>query len=146
MIQIVRVVYRICSLQLADCHSTHGTWFLILIKTTFWDSIRIRHDIPLKYLLSSCVCGKIFNVEHALSSKKGGFITLRHSELRDFTANQLSEVCHDVRLEPQLKPFTGEIYNYNTSNTMEDARVDISAISTRILGLWTIGVLRYKGI
>ena len=27
-----------------------------LDKTTFWDSIRIRYDIPLKYLPSRCVC------------------------------------------------------------------------------------------
>ena len=51
----------------------------------------------------------MFNVEHVLSCKKGGFITLRHNEIGDFTANQLSKVCHDVRLEPQLNPLTGEI-------------------------------------
>ena len=61
------------------------------------------------------------------SCKKGGFITLRHNELRDFTVNQLSEFCHDVRLGPQLKPLTSEIYHYNTSNTTEDVRVDVSA-------------------
>ena len=72
-------------------------------------------------------CGQVFNVEHALSCKKSGFITLHHNELRDFTANQLSDVCHDVRLEPQLKPLTGEIYHYNTSNTTEDVRVNVSA-------------------
>ena len=27
-----------------------------LDKTTFWDSIRIRYDIPPKYLPSRCVC------------------------------------------------------------------------------------------
>ena len=82
-----------------------------LNKTTFLDSIRIRYDIPLKYLPSRCVCDQIFNVEHTLSCKKGGFITLHHNEFRDFTANQLLEVCHDVRLEPQLKPLIGEIYH-----------------------------------
>ena len=74
-----------------------------LNKTTFWDSIHIHYDTPLKYLPSRCICGKIFNLEHALSCKKGDFSTLRHNELRDFTVNQLSEVVHDVRLEPQLK-------------------------------------------
>ena len=96
-----------------------------LNKTTFWDSIRIRYYIPLKYLPSRCVCGQIFNLEHALSCKKGCYITLRHNELRDFTANQLSEVCHDVRLEPQLKLLTGEIYHCSTSNTTEDAKFDV---------------------
>ena len=32
-----------------------------------------------------------------------------------------------MRLEPQLKPLTGEIYHYNTSNNTEDAKVDVSA-------------------
>ena len=45
----------------------------------------------------------------------------------DFIANQLSKVCHDVRLESQLNPLTGEIYHCNTSNTMEAVRVDLSA-------------------
>ena len=74
------------------------------------------------YLPSRCVCGQIFNLDHALSCKKGGFITLRHNELRDFKANQLSEVSQDVRLEPRLKLLTGEIYYYSTSNTTEDGR------------------------
>ena len=60
-----------------------------LKKTTFWDSIRICCDIPLKYLPSACVCGQIFNLEHGLSCKKSGFITLSHNELRDFAGNQL---------------------------------------------------------
>ena len=46
-----------------------------LNMTTFWDSIRIGYYIPLKYLLSKCVCGQIFSVEHALSCKNGGFIS-----------------------------------------------------------------------
>ena len=74
-----------------------------LNKTTFYGSIRIRCDIPLKYLPSRCVCGQIFNLENARSCKKGGFIILRHNELRDFKANLLSEVFHDVQLEPQLQ-------------------------------------------
>ena len=61
-----------------------------LDKTMFWDSIRIYYDIPLKYLPSRCVCDQNFNLEHTLSCKKGGFIILRHNELRDFTTKQLS--------------------------------------------------------
>ena len=34
---------------------------------------------------------------------------------------------YNVRLEPHLKPLTGEIYHYSTSNTTADARVDILA-------------------
>ena len=48
---------------------------------------------------------------------------LCQNEVKDFTANQLSKICHDVRLEAQLKPLTGEIYHYNSSNTTEVARI-----------------------
>ena len=30
-----------------------------------------------------CICGKSFNMQHAMSCKKVGFITLRHNEIRD---------------------------------------------------------------
>ena len=33
---------------------------------------------------------------HALSCPKGGFPSLRHNEVRDLTANLLSEVCNNV--------------------------------------------------
>ena len=103
-----------------------------LSNTTFWDSISIRYDIPLKHLPSRFTIKFVvkFSMQNiALSCKKGGFITLRHNEVKDFTVNHFSEVCHDVssRLEPQLKPVTGEIYRCNTSNTTKDARFDVSA-------------------
>ena len=37
---------------------------------------------------------------HTLSCKKGGFITLKHNEVRDITSDLLDEVCVDVRKEP----------------------------------------------
>ena len=49
------------------------------------------------------------NIQHAMSCKKGGeFITIRHNDLCDLTANLLTEVCKDVDIEPQLLPVTGE--------------------------------------
>ena len=57
-------------------------------------------DIPLNHLPSKCVCGQTFNLKHTLSYKKGGFIILHPNDLGFFTANQLSDVCHAVRLEP----------------------------------------------
>ena len=107
-----------------------------LNKTTFWDSICICYDILQTYLPWRCVCGQIFNVKHALFCKKGGFITLPYNELRDFTGNQLSEVCHDVQLESQLKPLTDEIYHYNTS-----IRVDVS-----MQGFWVQGQLALSDV
>ena len=66
-------------------------------------------------------------MEHALSCPKGGFPILRHNEIRDFTASLLTEVCHDVQVEPELQPLTGESLTNATANTQDGARLDISA-------------------
>ena len=64
---------------------------------------------------------------------------MRHNEVREFTAELLKDVCHDVQIEPLLKPMTGEILKHKTANVSDEARVDIS--SKRILGAWTVIVL-----
>ena len=51
---------------------------LDLNKEEFRDSISLRYNIPLKGLPSFCACGEKFNVNHALSCKKGGFVSERH--------------------------------------------------------------------
>ena len=70
-------------------------------------------------------------VQHALSCKKGGFITLRHNEVRYITASFLDEVCKDVRKEPLLTKLTGENIDEKTAKIGDEARLDISAI-----GFW----------
>ena len=98
----------------------------LLDKQSFWDALYIRYSLPLKRLPSRCVCGAAFNINHALSCPKGGFISLRHNEVRDFTAELISEVCKDVRTEPVLQDITGEEFP-PSSITTDDARVDVAA-------------------
>ena len=57
----------------------------------------------------------------------GALPTIRHNEIRDLTANWLSEVCHDVEKEPPLMPLTGETIVPLTANRRDDARADIRA-------------------
>ena len=64
---------------------------------------------------------------HSLNCPTGGFPTLRHNELRDFTAEKLSEVCHNVCIEPHLQPLTGEKFNFATTNVTDGARADVNA-------------------
>ena len=66
-------------------------------------------------------------VEHALSCPKGGFPSIRHNEVRDLTATLLTEVCHNVSIEPDLQPLTGEQLSLATSNRAEGARLDVAA-------------------
>ena len=101
----------------------------------------MRYGIPLPRLPAKCVCDKNFSIEHALTCKKGGFINIRHNEVRDFTAELLSEVCNDVAVEPLLTPLTGETFNYRTANTDDHARLDVSA-----RGVWVKGSKAYFDI
>ena len=104
-----------------------------LDKRTFWDSIRLRYNLPLSRLPEKCACSNSFDIEHALNCKKGGFITNRHNVIRDLTANMLNQVTHDVELEPVLEPKTGEQLHKSAIST-ENARVDIAARSVWIKG------------
>ena len=52
---------------------------------------------------------------------------MRHNDLRDFTANLLTEVCPNVCIEPPLQALTGELLSHDTSNSEDGARLDVSA-------------------
>ena len=43
----------------------------------------------------------------------------------------MSEVCHDVQVEPYLQPLSGELLRYKSAVHEDDARVDI-----RAAGFW----------
>ena len=77
----------------------------------------MRYNWQPANLPNNCVCGHPFSVDHALSCPTVGFPTIRHNELRDFTAKVMTEVCHDMCLEPPLQPLTGETLRYATANT-----------------------------
>ena len=47
-------------------------------------------------LPTTCVCGKLFTIDHALNCPIGWFRIIRHNEVRDLIADLMSEVCHDV--------------------------------------------------
>ena len=59
--------------------------------------------------------------------KQGGFICVRHDEVRDVTYDMLKEVSRDVSKEPLLQKLTGEKFTYKTAVTNQEARVDVSA-------------------
>ena len=105
-----------------------------LNKEQFWDALRIRYNWTILKLPTECVCGSKFDIAHALSCKKGGFVTMRHNNVRDITGSLLKEVCHGVRLEPTLMDLHGERFRQRGANRRQEARLDISAV-----GFWTPG-------
>ena len=64
-----------------------------------------------------------FSVEHAFTCPKGGFPSIRHNEIRDLMAGLLTEVCHEVEVEPHLQPVTGEKFILTSSNIEDGARL-----------------------
>ena len=105
-----------------------------LNKQEFKDSVKLRYGWQLDGLPQTCPCGNTFSVSHATSCKLGGFIHMRHNDVRDITAQFLDEICNDVRVEPPLIPVTREKLRYGTSNRSEEARLDVSA-----RGFWNRG-------
>ena len=105
-----------------------------LDKSTWWDAIYLRYGFAMKRLPSYCNCGKAFSVEHAMLCMKGGYVTMRHNELRDITAELLEEVCKDVQTEPKLAELTGEKFKLRSTNTENEARLDIAC-----RGFWSTG-------
>ena len=69
-----------------------------------------------------------------MNCKKGGFVTIRHNDLRDLTAKILSEVCYDTEIEPRLAPLSGEDLSNRTANRSNEARLDV-----RARGFWERG-------
>ena len=100
-----------------------------LHKGAFRDAIALRYGWLPSNIPCTCTyaCGKSFTVEHALSCPLGGFPSIRHNEIRDLTANLMTEVCHNVSIEPHLQPVKGETFPAMTAHTADGARSDIAA-------------------
>ena len=78
-------------------------------------------------LPSKCACNDVFNVTHALSCKKGGFVSKRHDNIKDLFTILLSKVCKSVESEPHLIRLQDEHLHYRTANNTDEARLDIKA-------------------
>ena len=96
-----------------------------LHKGAFRDALCLRYGWRPPLLPANCVCGKHFTIEHALSCPCGGFPSIRHNELRDITAQFLTEICHSVGIEPPLQPLEDEHLRHQTANREDDARLDV---------------------
>ena len=98
-----------------------------LHKSAIRDAIALRYNWSLERVPTSCSCGSSFSIEHALSCAKGCYPSIRHNEIRDLTANLVTEVCSNVSVEPMLQPITGETFRGASTNAQEGARLDIAA-------------------
>ena len=96
-------------------------------KAAFRGALCVRYNWPLKEVLSHCVCGETFSVEHCLSCPTRGFTAIRHNEVRDKTAEILTEVCSNVEVEHHLERLSGEFLALRTSISGDEGRLNVSA-------------------
>ena len=96
-----------------------------LNKQDFRDAIALRYGWNVPGMPNFCGCGgKPNSMDHILTCKKGGFVSMRHNVLRNTEARLMENVCKDVKIEPELLPVQGEQIQ---GNTAEKARLDVSA-------------------
>ena len=102
-----------------------------LTKSEFRDGSALRCGWEPVTMPSLCACNENFTVAHALFCQKRGYTHMRHSELRDSISNLLSDVCHDVEIEPHFQPLQGETFALKSTTTDDDARLDIKDFGSR---------------
>ena len=97
-----------------------------LNKREFRDSIKLRYSWEFNDIPAVCVCGDLFDADHAMICIRGGYFIQRHNEIRDLEAVILEAVCTDVEIVPVLQEVPGEVLPRGT-NRAPNARLDISA-------------------
>ena len=115
-----------------------GSWLTVLPlqqhgyclnKQEFRDAICLRYGWNIPKIPPYCACGKKNDVDHTLICKKGGFVAMRHNNLRDLNADLQREVCQDVVVEPRLLPLDGE--------DIQGVQGDQAAPDISSRGLWS---------
>ena len=86
----------------------HG---FVMNKSEFRDALCLKYGKSLKNLPSKCACGNDFNATHAMNCHRGGYVIIRHNEIRDFEGQLLKKVCTDVEIEPKLQQVSNEVVN-----------------------------------
>ena len=98
-----------------------------LNKREFQDALRLRYGWPIPDMPLHCGCGKKNSVDHSLDCKLGGYVHLRHNNIRDAEARIMREVAFDVKIEPGLCSVSKNVKLAPGSNTADNARSDVSA-------------------
>ena len=92
----------------------------------FFDKVAERYRWIPKRLPNLCVCGKKFDIDHAINCGRGGFKIRRQNEIRDVVAELLDHVAHDVWIEPPLQALTGNEGLSNSANKENEGRLDVA--------------------
>ena len=103
-----------------------------LNKSEFRDALALRYGWRPKNLPQKCACGAANSLTHCLDCKLGGFVTMRHNEVRNVFAKLLNKAgCKSVEVEQQLLPVEGELDNIKGVEKGDESRMDVTAV-----GFW----------
>ena len=100
-----------------------------LNKQEFRDSLCLRYGWNIPNMPHFCGCGVRNSIDHTLTCKKGGYVAMRHNNLRDLNITFQNEVCRDVVSEPRLLPLENE--------EVSGAQADKAAPDIASRGLWS---------
>lgn len=73
-------------------------------KGAFRDALCLRYGWCSQWLPSQCVCNQIFTIKHAMSCPRWGFPSVWRNQIRNITAEFLTEICHGVGTKSCLQP------------------------------------------
>ena len=91
-----------------------------LNKQEFQDALSLRYNWPINGMPKHCACGEVNNIDHTLICKKGGYVAMRHNQLRDTEAFLMKEVARDVTIEPVLLPVNNAVFQQGIHQIMPD--------------------------
>ena len=115
-----------------------GSWLSVLPlkdhgyslnKQEFRDALCLRYGWSVPNMPHFCGCGQKNSIDHTLICKKGGYVAMRHNNLRDLNINMQKEVCRDVVSEPRLLLITDQ--------EIEGTAADRAAPDISSRGLWS---------
>ena len=129
---------KLQSAQELACLKGASSWLTVL-RTYLWMNmafhcIKVIFVMLCVFVMAGCcptfqqiVFVVPYLVNHAFTCYHGGYLTLRHNEIRDITARLMSEVCPNVATEPTLQPVTNKRFFHRSANTESGARLDVRA-------------------
>ena len=72
-------------------------------------------------------CRKRNSIEHTLDCKLGGYVHIRHNNIRDTEAQIMRDFAFDVSIEPGLEKESKNVRLAPGTKTEDNARLDVSA-------------------
>ena len=96
-------------------------------KSDFRDCVRLRYGKEIDRMPDKCAFMAKFDINNALNCHLGGFINIRHNEIRNFIGGMISRVHNDVQIEPELQPLHDEQFHLASTLTADQARPDVRA-------------------